>query len=59
MGQNNLCIDLDPSGNATTGFRKRYNDEEKNIINLLIKKNILGQVIQKQTSKFLNSWIPW
>ena len=38
MGQNNLIIDLDPQGNATTGFGKSNSDEEKNIYNLLIKK---------------------
>jgi chromosome partitioning protein len=47
MGQKNLVIDLDPQGNATTGFGKSNNDEEKNIYNLLIKKISLGQVIQK------------
>ena len=47
MGQTNLVIDLDPQGNATTGFGKSNNDEEKNIYNLLIKKISLGQVIQK------------
>ena len=30
MGQNNLVIDLDPQGNATTGFGK-YNSDEENI----------------------------
>ena len=38
MGQNNLVIDLDPQGNATTGFGKNNNDEENNVYNLLIKK---------------------
>ncbi len=47
MGQTNLVIDLDPQGNATTGFGKSNNDEEKNIYNLLIKKISLSQVIQK------------
>ena len=47
MGQNNLVIDLDPQGNATTGFGKNNNDEEKNIYNLLIRKINLNQVIQK------------
>ena len=47
MGQTNLVIDLDPQGNATTGFGKNNNDEEKNIYNLLIKKISLSQVIQK------------
>ena len=47
MGQNNLIIDLDPQGNATTGFGKSNSDEDKNIYNLLIKKINLGQAIQK------------
>ena len=34
MGQTNLVIDLDPQGNATTGFGKSNSDEEKNIYNL-------------------------
>ena len=47
MGQNNLVIDLDPQGNATTGLGKNNNDENKNIYNLLIKKIKLRDVIQK------------
>ena len=47
LGQNNLVIDLDPQGNATTGFGKSNNDEETNIYNLLIRKLSLDQVIQK------------
>ena len=47
LGQTNLVIDLDPQGNATTGFGKSNSDEDKNIYNLLIKKINLGQVIQK------------
>ncbi len=47
MGQNNLVIDLDPQGNATTGLGKNNNDEENNIYNLLIKKIELENVIQK------------
>ena len=39
LGQNNLVIDLDPQGNATTGLGKSNNDDDKNIYNLLIKKN--------------------
>ena len=47
MGQTNLVIDLDPQGNATTGFGKSNSDEDKNIYNLLIRKISLSQVIQK------------
>jgi chromosome partitioning protein len=46
MGQNNLVIDLDPQGNATTGLGKNNNDAEKNIYNLLIGKINLNNVIQ-------------
>ena len=47
LGQTNLVIDLDPQGNATTGFGKSNSDENKNIYNLLIKKINLEQAIQK------------
>ena len=47
MGQNNLVIDLDPQGNATTGFGKNNNDEDINVYNLLIKKINLEEAIQK------------
>ena len=47
MGQNNLVIDLDPQGNATTGLGKSNNDEDKNIYNLLIKKISIKNIIQK------------
>ena len=47
LGQNNLIIDLDPQGNATTGLGKTNNEEEKNIYNLLIKKINIKNVIQK------------
>ena len=47
MGQNNLVIDLDPQGNATTGFGKNNNDEDNNVYNLLIKKIKLKEAIQK------------
>ena len=40
MGQNNLVIDLDPQGNATTGLGKNNNDEDNNVYNLLIKKRV-------------------
>ena len=54
MGQNNLVIDLDPQGNATTGLGKNNNDEDKNIYNLLIRKIELEQVIQKTEIKNLD-----
>ena len=47
MGQNNLVIDLDPQGNATTGLGKNNNEEEFNIYNLLINKVNLNETIQK------------
>ena len=47
MGQNILVIDLDPQGNATTGFGKSNNDEKNNVYNLLIKKIDLKTAIQK------------
>ena len=46
MGQNNLVIDLDPQGNATTGLGKSNNNEENNVYNLLIKKIDLRNAIQ-------------
>ena len=46
LGQNNLIIDLDPQGNATTGLGKSNNDENNNIYNLLIGKSKLQEVIQ-------------
>ena len=54
MGQNNLIIDLDPQGNATTGLGRSNNDEDKNIYNLLIKKKKLEEVIQKTEIKNLD-----
>ena len=54
LGQNNLIIDLDPQGNATTGLGKSNNDEDKNIYNLLIKKKNLEEVIQKTEIKNLD-----
>ena len=47
MGQNNLVIDLDPQGNATTGLGKSNNDNNKNIYNLLIKKIYFIEGLQK------------
>ena len=54
LGQNNLVIDLDPQGNATTGFGKNNSDEQKNIYNLLIKKIDLRESIQKTKIKNLD-----
>ena len=54
LGQNNLIIDLDPQGNATTGLGKSNNDENNNIYNLLIKKIELKDVIQKTEVKNLD-----
>ena len=47
LGQTNLVIDLDPQGNATTGFGKSNSDENKNIYNLLIKNINFEKAIQK------------
>ena len=54
MGQNNLIIDLDPQGNATTGLGRSNKDEKKNIYNLLIKKINLQEAIQKTEVKNLD-----
>ena len=54
LGQNNLVIDLDPQGNATTGLGKSNNDEDKNIYNLLIKKINLKEGLQKTDIKNLD-----
>ncbi len=54
MGQNNLVIDLDPQGNATTGLGKSNNDDDKNIYNLLIKKIDLEDGLQKTEIKNLD-----
>ena len=54
MGQNNLIIDLDPQGNATTGLGKSNNEEEKNIYNLLIGKINIENIIQKTDVKNLD-----
>ena len=47
LGQNNLVVDLDPQGNATTGLGKSNNDDDKNIYNLLIKRINLKDGLQK------------
>ncbi|MDB9743074.1 ParA family protein [Pelagibacteraceae bacterium] len=54
LGQNNLIIDLDPQGNATTGLGKSNNDENNNIYNLLIGKSKLQEVIQNTEVKNLD-----
>ena len=54
MGQNNLVIDLDPQGNATTGLGKNNNDENNNIYNLLINKIDLEEAIQETQISNLN-----
>ena len=54
LGQNNLIIDLDPQGNATTGLGRSNNDEEKNIYNLLIDKISLKEAIQNTNFKNLD-----
>ena len=46
LGQNNLIIDLDPQGNATTGLGKSNNDDENNIYKLLIKEIELNNALQ-------------
>ena len=54
MGQNNLVIDLDPQGNATTGFGRSNNNENNNVYNLLIKKISIRDAIQKTDIKNLD-----
>ena len=54
LGQNNLIIDLDPQGNATTGLGKSNNDEDYNIYNLLIKKIKFKDAIKKTEIKNLD-----
>ncbi len=54
LGHNNLIIDLDPQGNATTGLGKSNNDEENNIYNLLIKKIKLSDAIKNTEIKNLD-----
>lgn len=54
LGQNNLIIDLDPQGNATTGLGGSNNDENNNVYNLLIKKIELRNSIQKTQIKNLD-----
>ena len=54
LGQNNLIIDLDPQGNATTGLGASNNDETINVYNLLIKKISLKDSIKQTDVKNLD-----
>ena len=47
LGQNNLIIDLDPQGNATTGLGIENKNSEKNVYELLIKRVKLEKAIRK------------
>ena len=47
LGQNNLIIDLDPQGNATTGLGISINERNRNIYKLLIDQISLDEAIQK------------
>ena len=54
LGLNNLIIDLDPQGNATTGLGRSNNDEKYNIYNLLINKIEIKDAIKKTEIKNLD-----
>ena len=54
LGQNNLIIDLDPQGNATTGLGISINERNKNIYKLLIDQISLDEAIQKTKIKDLD-----
>ena len=51
LGQNNLIIDLDPQGNATTGLGISINERNRNIYKLLIDQISLDEAIQKTKIK--------
>ena len=53
LGLNNLVIDLDPQGNATTGLGKSNNDEEK-YLQSSYKKIKFNQGLQKTNIKNLD-----
>ena len=54
LGQNNLIIDLDPQGNATTGLGISINERNRNIYKLLIDQISLDEAIQKTKVKDLD-----
>ena len=54
MGQNNLIIDLDPQGNATTGLGISINERNRNVYKLLIDQISLDEAIQKTKIKDLD-----
>ena len=54
MGQNNLIIDLDPQGNATTGLGISINERNRNVYKLLIDQISLNEAIQKTKIKDLD-----
>ena len=54
LGQNNLIIDLDPQGNATTGLGISINERNRNIYKLLIDQTSLDEAIQKTKIKDLD-----
>ena len=54
LGQNNLIIDLDPQGNATTGLGISINERYRNIYKLLIDQISLDEAIQKTKIKDLD-----
>ena len=54
LGQNNLIIDLDPQGNATTGLGISINERNRNIYKLLIDQISLDETIQKTKIKDLD-----
>ena len=54
LGLNNLIIDLDPQGNATTGLGGSNNDEQNNVYNLLINRSDLKSCIKKTEVKNLD-----
>ena len=55
LGQNNLIIDLDPQGNATTGLGISINERNRNIYKLLIKwMKYLNHLAMKKSPRFIS-----